>query len=73
MEIELLLGAWADAHLASLSEDGCAALHEVLEQPDLFLWQYFTQGDASVFADPLPPAAVALLSEIRAYSRGAEG
>lgn len=62
-EMDLILGPWADAHLATLDE-GRLATYEVLlaeNDQDLMAW---------IFGQAEPPARIApLLGEIAAYAR----
>ena len=62
-EMDLILGTWADAHLATLDE-GRLATYELLlaeNDQDLMAW---------IFGQARPPAPIApLLDEIAAYAR----
>ncbi|WP_442902620.1 FAD assembly factor SdhE [Frigidibacter sp. MR17.24] len=63
-EMDMILGPWADAHLAGLSESRLAVYEILLEENDQDLYRWVTS------AEPAPAAIVGLLDEIGAFARG---
>lgn len=62
-EMDLVLGPWADAHLAGLDEERLRVYDRLLEEndQDLMAW---------ILGQAAPPAEIAgLLSEIAAFAR----
>jgi len=45
-EMDLLLGRFADAHIATLTEEGVAQLEALLECPDPALYAWYTGQEA---------------------------
>jgi antitoxin CptB len=68
-EIDLILGAFADAHLAELDEAGLEAFERLLEAPDQDVYEWIT-GRA-----PAPPEhdgpTLALIRSFRYFARHA--
>ena len=62
-EMDLLLGPWADAHLAGLAEERLALYDRLLEENDQDLMAWFL-GQA-----PAPDWAAGLLAEIGGAAR----
>jgi antitoxin CptB len=61
-EADLLLGCFADAHLAAMTEAEMAAFERLLEQPDPDLWDWIVGG----FPAPTPLEGE-LLDRMRAF------
>jgi antitoxin CptB len=60
-EMDLLLGRFADAHIANLDEGDLAALEQLMEVPDgdLFAWVTGREPVAADYATPLYRSIVA--------------
>ena len=67
-ELDLLLGKWAEAQLASLSEPELKAYQQILELSEPALWHFLREPTAST-PDGLDPTAQTLLKRIRADSQ----
>lgn len=64
-EMDLILGPFADAHLASLEEEALDAFEVLLEEPDPLLYAWISDREA------VPPEAdTALLRRIRDFGMG---
>ncbi|MBK5927601.1 succinate dehydrogenase assembly factor 2 [Rhodobaculum claviforme] len=62
-EMDLILGPWADAHLAGLTPEALDGYEAMLEENDQDLYVWVTGQDAA------PAAHAALLAEIGAHAR----
>ena len=63
-EMDLILGGWADAHLAALPPDDLDALEALMEENDQDLYTWVT-GQV-----PPPARHAPLLARIAAHARG---
>ena len=66
-ELDLLLGAWAEKHLADLSEPELLAYEQILTLGEPVLWHFLREASAPVPED-LDASTQALLVRIRADS-----
>ncbi|MEI4487546.1 succinate dehydrogenase assembly factor 2 [Frigidibacter sp. MR17.14] len=62
-EMDMILGPWADAHLAALTEPRIAVYEILLEENDQDLYRWVTSAEAA------PEAIAPLLDEIAAFAR----
>lgn len=61
-EMDLVLGRYADAHLAGMSDDELGAFERFLALPDPLLTQWFAQGPTGVDVAEFAELVVALRS-----------
>ena len=66
-EMDLILGTFADSHLAHMSEEELTAFEQLIEMPDGDLLSLIT-GDG----DPLAPAHSGLIEQLRAVKFASE-
>ena len=64
-EMDLILGPWADTHLASLAPEALDRFETLLDENDQDLYAWVTGAEG---ATP-PPAHAPLLAEIAAHAR----
>lgn len=67
-EMDLILGPWADACLAGLTEDTLARFERLLDENDQDLYGWITGQDAAV-----PGDLAGLIAEIGRHARGRLG
>jgi antitoxin CptB len=67
-EMDLILGPWADAHLAGLAPAALDIYEALLEENDQDLY-YWVAGDTSAVAGPPPQRISGLLAEIATHAR----
>lgn len=63
-EMDLILGPYADAHLAGMDAAALEAYEALLEEMDSDLYPWITG------AQPVPPAHAALIAQLRAFAAG---